>query len=136
MKMSKFCAFLILFLFILSGCVDVVEKEVSNKSGGDVTLIKDKELILQPEDRIEFRNVDGYYNSYYFNGFINKETISFSLLEMYDTVAVYQPARVGHTFEFKNIKGYKFIILEVNYEENYIRLKSENNSNSKTKVQE
>lgn len=135
MKIYKFCAVLILFLFILSGCVDTAEIEESNK-GQEVTIIQDKELILKPEDRIEFEDEEGYQKLYYFNGFINKETMSFSLYGLYHDVPIYQPARVGYTFEFKNIKGYKFTILEINYEENYIRLKSENNSNLETKVQE
>lgn len=129
MKIIKSGAILFMLLLTLTACSERDNKSESNVENKEESSFEskkeiEKEYVLKPEDGITFRVNKRVYSRYFFNGFVNSETIAFNYSNSSSGRTIYQPAVVGHTFEFKYIEDYEFSIVEVNRSENYIKLKA------------
>lgn len=127
---------------LLAGCVEendenfednsLPSNSVSSKHEEEVQSAT-KEFTMYAESILKETNNNAFSSDayYVFNGFISDDRLSFERQYAYSEKmgfkSVYHPAKVGYTFEFKGFSDMSFEILEVNPEENYVKLKMTRN---------
>lgn len=113
----KYMGLSIVFLSLLGMAIVGIDKV------GTDQLLMD-EYTLYPESKIDFKKEKISSPHYYFNGFINRDTLSFGRETGRNKVDVFLPAIVNHTFKLNQIEDVEFTITEINLEQNYITLKT------------
>lgn len=105
---------------MLAGCSD-------NSSSGELTTDRNnnenavpisKEITLYIEDYL----MEGERYSYGFTGFSGEDTLTFKIPDGNSSVNVFYPAKVGQTFQLKQLEGLEFEVLDFNREKGYVKL--------------
>ena len=148
-----FC--LLTLMSVMAGCGVTEKFEETNSQEDSTTSVSGKaeeelipefslddeklpsEITLYPESSIT-KGDNGTYSTqtkYMFSGFPSNDRLSFENKvgggSALTYVTLYYPAKVGYTFQFSDFSDMSFEILEVNPEENFVKLKMTRNGEKK-----
>lgn len=137
MRKGKVLLICLGLVIVLAGCAEVKSEANKESNQSDViTAEKEetavsipKELVLYPETVLTNKNDELFssFEKYVFSGFTSDDRLAFEKEvnggSALGYMTVYHPAKLGYTFKLKGFTENSFEIIEVNLEENYVKLK-------------